>query len=136
MFYLSLNCAFCHFMTYQLELFVECMVETWHNSCANLTHKRIFQQLHFPLPNKQNTTDNFIKITAYFRYSLLFDHGGCGLLPSIRWQVIVTISSINLCCVLLLISKLSELLLRHLISIQFSWTFQIQKHSLSPLLII
>jgi hypothetical protein len=70
-------------MTYQLELSVQYMVETRHNSRENLTHKRIFQQLHFPLPNKQNTTDNFIKIADYLRYRVLFDYGGCGLLPSI-----------------------------------------------------
>jgi hypothetical protein len=71
-------------MTYQLELSVEYRAEKLDNSCENLTHKRIFHQLHFPLPNKQNTTYNFIKIAAHLRYSLLFDYDGCGLLPSIK----------------------------------------------------
>jgi len=134
--YLLLNFAFWHFITNQLELSVEYMIETRHNSWENLTHKRIFHQLHFALPNKQNTTDNLIKIAAYLRYNLLFDYGGYGLLPSMKWKVIVTISSINICCVLLLISKLLEWLVCHLICTQFRRTFQIQKHFLSPLPII
>jgi hypothetical protein len=43
---------FSHFMTYQLELSVGYMVEKRHNSYEDLTHKRIFHQLHSPLPKK------------------------------------------------------------------------------------